>query len=283
MGNLPVILMELDAADNPMDIEKKYIYAHGQVLAQHDIALQQDDMYFYLHDRLGSVRQIIEYDDQADDVDVVKYYAYEPFGEVIDSAGSFDNAFMFTGQYFDSKINEYYLRARQYNPHIGRFTSRDPVFGEFKEPMTLHPYLYCLNDPVNRTDPEGRSSALVLANPILTGAALYAHGLNLATYSVSSGNDKFWSLADATFLFMPVGMTVASIGPRGITDVGMGAVVGGTFEALTHMTGMGFLESAAIDPYAYYLYASYMLNERANLSIWWDMEDFVECKKGVWR
>ena len=65
VGNLPVILMELDAADNPMDIKKKYIYAHGQVLAQHDIGPQQDDMYFYLHDRLGSVRQIIEYDEQA--------------------------------------------------------------------------------------------------------------------------------------------------------------------------------------------------------------------------
>ena len=39
MGNLPVILMELDAADNPMDIKKKYIYAHGQVLAQHDITI----------------------------------------------------------------------------------------------------------------------------------------------------------------------------------------------------------------------------------------------------
>lgn len=34
-GDLPVILMELDSADN-MDIMKKYIYAHGQVLAQHE-------------------------------------------------------------------------------------------------------------------------------------------------------------------------------------------------------------------------------------------------------
>jgi hypothetical protein len=34
-------------------------------------------------------------------------------------------------------------------------TARDPVFGKFKEPLTLHTYLYCLNDPVNYIDPDG--------------------------------------------------------------------------------------------------------------------------------
>jgi len=61
----------------------------------------------------------------------------------------------FTGQWFDSEIDEYYLRARMYDPILGRFTSRDPVKGRFTEPMTLHAYLYCLNDPMNRTDPSG--------------------------------------------------------------------------------------------------------------------------------
>jgi len=76
-----------------------------------------------------------------------------------DSAqGAPGNSFMFTGQYFDSEIEEYYLRARQYDPHIGRFTSRDPVEGEFDAPLTLHKYLYCENDPVNLFDPDGASS-----------------------------------------------------------------------------------------------------------------------------
>ena len=62
---------------------------------------------------------------------------------------------MFTGQYFDSEIDEYYLRARQYDPHIARFTARDPIFGQFEEPLTLHAYLYCGNDPLNYVDPSG--------------------------------------------------------------------------------------------------------------------------------
>jgi len=104
--------------------------------------------------RLGSVRQII---DTAGNV--VNYYTYEPFGETIEqtSDGSLatGDGFMFTGQYFDTEIDQYYLRARQYDPHISRFTARDPVFGKFEVPLTLHRYLYCGNDPLNRLDPTG--------------------------------------------------------------------------------------------------------------------------------
>ncbi len=110
-------------------------------------------------------------------------YTYRPFGETYDDEGEVEenitNPFKFTGQYFDSEIDEYYLRARQYDPHIGRFTSRDPVFGKFKEPMTLHVYLYCLNDPVNRRDPRGEISftyAGQLRNVSIRGALMGLSG-----------------------------------------------------------------------------------------------------------
>ena len=48
-----------------------------------------DNKYFYLHDRLGSVRLVID-----DDGDVVSHYTYEPFGELIDDDSTFENAFM---------------------------------------------------------------------------------------------------------------------------------------------------------------------------------------------
>jgi RHS repeat-associated protein len=109
---------------------------------------------FYFHDRLGSVRQIIDTSGN-----VENRYTYRPFGESYDDEGEVEetitNPFKFTGQYFDAEIDEYYLRARQYDPHIGRFTSRDPVFGKFREPLTLHMYLYCLNNPTNLVDPNG--------------------------------------------------------------------------------------------------------------------------------
>jgi RHS repeat-associated protein len=112
---------------------------------------QTVNRFFCLHDRLGSVREIINTDGA-----VVRDYTYGPFGQTIEESSNepqaTSNCFMFTGQYFDSEIGQYYLRARQYDPVLFRFTSRDPVFGKFDEPMTLHKYLYCENEPVNRVD-----------------------------------------------------------------------------------------------------------------------------------
>lgn len=147
-----MILIELNAADD--SIVKSYVYANGQILMQQSGL--PSNRYFYLHDRLGSVRQIINTSGN-----VVKYYTYNPFGETLESSGTLDNPYLFAGQYYDSEIAEYYLRARQYDPHIGRFTTRDPVFGQFEEPLTLHRYLYCGNEPVNRIDLTGLWSTLI--------------------------------------------------------------------------------------------------------------------------
>jgi len=103
-----------------------------------------------LEDKNVYVRQIINTSGY-----VVRYYTYEPFGEVLEEDGTLTNYMTFTGQYFDAEIDQYYLRARQYDPHISRFTARDPIRGKFEEPMTLHVYLYCLNDPINKIDPSG--------------------------------------------------------------------------------------------------------------------------------
>jgi len=157
---------------------------NNRILAQHD-GNDADPRYFYMHDRLGSVRQVIN-----NSGSVVRYYTYKPFGEVIESshgphlsavaydigtlakAEATSNYFMFTGQYYDSEIDEYYHRARQYDPHIYRFTSRDPVRGQYREPMTLHRYLYCLNDPINRMDPMGEMSLQELTESTSIGARL---------------------------------------------------------------------------------------------------------------
>ncbi len=85
-------------------------------------------------------------------------YTYDPFGVVIEENGTFANPFKFTGQWYDEEIDQYYLRARMYDPALARFTGRDPVLGRFREPMTLHRYLYCKNDPINQVDPNGFSS-----------------------------------------------------------------------------------------------------------------------------
>ena len=56
-GELPVILMEIEPASG--NIMKTYIYGNSEVLAQHE-GDTSADRYFYLQDRLGSVRLVID-------------------------------------------------------------------------------------------------------------------------------------------------------------------------------------------------------------------------------
>lgn len=172
VGGLPTTLMEITDSDGT--ILKTYVYASGQVLCQHD-GDHSAPRYFYIHDRLGSIRQIID-----TSANVVKYYTYESFGEVLEEDGALSNNMIFTGQYFDAEIDQYYLRARQYDPHIGRFTARDPIDGQFKQPLTLHKYLYCINDPINGIDPKGRKTWHIMGSGMLSLAiwsGMYQRGV----------------------------------------------------------------------------------------------------------
>jgi RHS repeat-associated protein len=176
VGDLPTTLMEM--TDNT--ILKTYVYANGQVLCQHDGDFSAA-RYFNIHDRTGSIRQIINTSGS-----VVRYYTYEPFGEVLEEDGTLTNYMMFTGRYFDTEIDQYYLRARQYDPHISRFTARDPVFGKFEEPLTLHRYLYCGNNLINYTDINGEWAFIVggsfSGNITLGGASSLTKGLWIIGY-----------------------------------------------------------------------------------------------------
>jgi RHS repeat-associated protein len=48
-----------------------------------------------------------------------------------------------------------HLRARDYDPSTGAFTTRDPLDGVNGTTTVANPYHYAENDPLNRTDPSG--------------------------------------------------------------------------------------------------------------------------------
>jgi RHS repeat-associated protein len=62
---------------------------------------------------------------------------------------------LYSGEQFDSKIGQQYLRARYYDPATGRFNRLDPFFGDINDPQSLHKYLYTHADPINGIDPTG--------------------------------------------------------------------------------------------------------------------------------
>jgi len=186
-GRLPIILCVIDADDS--SLERSYIYAGAQPIGFYE-GDYTDPAYIYLHDRLGSVRQVFD-----ESGNVKNTYTYTPFGTDPNSqfAETVDNPFMFTGQWFDSEIDQYYLRARMYDPQLMRFTAIDPVIGKPYHPLTLHRFLYCGNDPENWIDPSGNFSSR-LVDSVVTGAEFHRASIGVASYGVASGNMELLGL-----------------------------------------------------------------------------------------
>ena len=89
---------------------------------------------------------------------VTKTYEYDSFGNEVKPDRKDDNPFRYCGEYYDKETEEIYLRARYYQPAVGRFLTRDTYTGEAGEPESLHLYTYCENDGVNAWDPSGHVS-----------------------------------------------------------------------------------------------------------------------------
>ena len=104
---------------------------------------------YYLYDALGSTRALANENGQLTDS-----YNYDAFGANTEHQGSSNNKYQYAGEQKDSTGN-YYLRARYYNPSIGRFTQMDSYMGQSNNPITLHKYLYANANPVMYTDPSG--------------------------------------------------------------------------------------------------------------------------------
>ena len=84
----------------------------------------------------------------------------DAFGEMIRQSGTTPNEWRYEGEQYDQGSGLYDLRARWMDPGVGRFTSRDTFSGTQTDPISLHPYLYTEDDPVNRTDPTGHNTLL---------------------------------------------------------------------------------------------------------------------------
>ncbi len=87
----------------------------------------------------------------------VTTYAYDPYGKQISGSTTASN-YTFQSEQKDAESGLTYLRARYYDPSIGRFTGQDPLSGDLGNPATQNGYNYANNNPVNLSDPTGLSA-----------------------------------------------------------------------------------------------------------------------------
>jgi RHS repeat-associated protein len=113
-----------------------------------------EDPQWYLADRLGSVRQIVDGAGTILD-DIV----YDSFGGILSETNPAQgDRFKFTGREFSPELGIYYYRARWYDPSSGRFISQDPI-GFSAGDVNL--YRYVGNAPGDGVDPEGEKGVSI--------------------------------------------------------------------------------------------------------------------------
>lgn len=116
-----------------------YVYGLGRISSTDANGSQT----YFLSDALGSTTNL------ADGTgNVQASYSYDVFGAVRSQTGTSSNYWQFTGEQRDADSGAYYLRARYYDPAIGRFLAQDPL-------PTANRYSYVGNNPVNWVDPHG--------------------------------------------------------------------------------------------------------------------------------
>jgi RHS repeat-associated protein len=174
---------------------------------------------YELPDGLGSVRQLADAQGY-----LVQRYDYAPFGEALASEGKRTNSLRYTGEQWDNDVGLLYLRARWYDPSVGRFTTRDPFLGLAGLPQTQHPYAYVGNNPINLTDPSGKFAFVPLL-VIAGGGAIIGGVASGILYAISHpcenllNSASFWRAVGAG----AVGGFVAGLLPIGGS---LGAAIG---------------------------------------------------------
>jgi RHS repeat-associated protein len=162
-----------------------YIYLNGQRIAMEENGKKS----FFHNDHLGGTNVVTDEAGRQ-----VKYLEYRPFGETKVEEGIFNARKKFTGKELDEETGLYNFLARFYDPKMGRFISPDPLqillLGKnntlknnlsfrFKNttekdifvallynPQNLNKYSYCLNNPINYTDPLGLWVAMGKRKPL---------------------------------------------------------------------------------------------------------------------
>ncbi|MCL2303772.1 MAG: hypothetical protein FWC43_00350 [Planctomycetaceae bacterium] len=143
------------AYDGEGNLIASYAYGYG-LLSQTDGA---GNAAYYGYDHLGST---VVMTDAAGGV--VNQYAYDPYGGSLYKNEAISNPFQFVGEFGvatgmnDSLIS---MRARWYDPALGRFVSEDPIgLGG-----GINLYQYAINSPMRYIDPSGNIGINTNCNP----------------------------------------------------------------------------------------------------------------------
>ncbi len=134
---------------------------------------EQDVLTAYTHhDRLGSIVNLTDqYGRNLVRADYREYGEIAFFDSITVNGGYRRIApqLVYTNHEWDDVLDLYYAKARFYDPDEKRFLSTDPVKGNVADPLSLVPYLYCVDNPLRWVDPLGllKLNGVVMSEAII--------------------------------------------------------------------------------------------------------------------
>lgn len=136
--SLPKVLMETDNNGNVLNY-----YVYGLELISR--VKPNNSTEYYHTDFRGSVIAMTDLNQT-----VTNKYSYGPFGEILQKNEVTSNPFKYVGGYgvMEEGVGLYFMRARFYDPKIGRFVSEDPIWN-------VNSYVYAENNSIMSIDPNG--------------------------------------------------------------------------------------------------------------------------------
>lgn len=139
------ILSEMDEKGS---VEKRLIRGYELTVFEEKKKKEEvsEGRYYYYHtNEHGDIEGITE-----EKGGVCNCYQYDAFGKIMEEKWEIENRYTYSGKVYDGVTEQYYLRARNYNPQTARFTQEDVYRGD-----GLNLYVYCLNNAVMYIDPSG--------------------------------------------------------------------------------------------------------------------------------
>jgi RHS repeat-associated protein len=139
------IAAELDSAGN---VAAQFTYLGSN--HSPDYMSKSGVLYRFVKDQVGSVRLVVNSATGA----IAQSLDYDEFGRVLTDTNPGFQPFGFAGGVYDATTGLTRFGARDYDPVVGRWTSKDPIrWGGGQENF----YAYANNDPMNGFDSNGLS------------------------------------------------------------------------------------------------------------------------------
>ena len=177
---------------------------------------------------------------------LVATYEYDPWGKptgIYNASGTpisqtaanvaAYNPFRYRGYRYDADTGFYYLQSRYYDPAICRFINEDEYSDTDDGLLGFNMFAYCMNNPMNRTDPDGTWSLPNWAK-VAIGVAVIAVSAAVTVATAGAAGPVMAAVNCAAH-----GALVGSV-----TQGAIGAVSGALSGAVTHRITTGSWKGA---------------------------------------